>query len=187
MPTHTLTHLKTGLAIALLVTIVGWLCVVEGAFASGGGNAVNAKLCQKGGWSNVMDSSAQPFANEDACVSYAAHSGAIYPLATLDVDACEDQPYDGLCIDLTGSGLKPGSVADTTISKNGSAVREDWPIVQGDGTVSPSPIAHFEFPCVAGNVYSASATGTSADSVTSPKAPGIPITSNTVERTSACP
>jgi hypothetical protein len=187
MPTHTLTNLRTGLVIALLVTIVGLVCAVQGASASSGGNAVNAKLCQKGGWSNVMDSSAHKFANEDACVSYAAHNGAIYPLATLHVDACKDQPYDGLCIDLTGSGLEPGSVADTTIFKNGFAVREDWPIVQGDGTVNPSPIAHIEFPCVAGDEYSASAVGTSADSLTSPAEPGVPITSNTVERTAACP
>jgi hypothetical protein len=187
MLTHTLTNLKTSLVVALLVMIVGSLCAVQGAFASGGGNAANAKLCQKGGWSKVMDSSAHKFADEDACVSYAAHNGAIYALATLHVDACKDQPYDGLCIDLTGSGLEPGSVADTTISKNGFAVREDWPIVQGDGTVNPLPIAHFEFPCVDGDEYSAGAVGTSADSLTSPTAPGIPITSNTVERTSACP
>jgi hypothetical protein len=183
---HTLTNLKTGLAIALLATFVGWLCLVDGAFGAGGGNAVNAKLCQKGGWSTLMDSSAQQFANVDACVGYAAHDGAIYALATLHVEPCKDQPYDGLCINMSGSGLAPGSVATTTLYKNGSAVREDWPIVQGDGTVS-SPIAHFELPCVAGNEYSASATGTSAASLTSPAAPGIPITSNTVGRTSACP
>jgi len=59
--------------------------------------------------------------------------------------------------------------------------------VQGDGTVNPFPIAHFELPCVDGDEYSASAVGTSADSLTSPTAPGVPIASNTVERTSACP
>lgn len=42
-------------------------------------------------------------------------------------------------------------------------------------------------PCVAGNVYSATATGTSADSLSTPAAPGIPVTSNTVTRTSSCP
>jgi hypothetical protein len=72
------------------------------------------------------------------------------------------------------------------MTKNGSWVREDWPIVQGDGTVSSS-VGHFEIPCVAGNEYAASATGTSADSVTFPTKPGIPISSNTVERTSVCP
>ena len=59
--------------------------------------------------------------------------------------------------------------------------------MQGDGTVNTPPISHFEIPCVVGNAYSASATGASADSLTSPTTPGIPITSNTAERTSACP
>jgi hypothetical protein len=183
----TLTHMKTGLAIALLATVLGWLCLANGASAAAGGNATNAKLCQQGNWAKLMDASAAPFANQDACVSYAAHDGALYALATLKVEACQNQPYDGLCVNTSGSGLQPGSVVTTTLTKNGSAVREDWPIVQGDGTLASTPTAHFEIPCVAGNEYAASATGTSAASLTYPKAPGIAIASNTVERTSACP
>jgi hypothetical protein len=183
---HILTNIKTGLAIALLAT-VGWFCVVAGASAAGGGNAVNAKLCQKGGWSKLMDSSAQPYASEDACVGYAAHGGTVYGLAGLHVTACANQPYDGLCVNTNGWGLKPGSVVTAAISQNGSEIRWDFPIVQGDGTVGPSSLGHFEIPCLAGNAYSASATGTSADSLTSPVAPGIPITSNTIARISTCP
>ena len=179
--------MKAGLAVALLATLVAWLCVVDGALGAGGGNAADAKLCQKGGWSTLMDSSAQPFAGSDACVSYAAHDGVIYARATLHVEACEDQPYDGLCVNTSGSGLQPGSVVTATLAKNGSLVREDWPIVQSDGTLVSSPTAHFEIPCVAGNDYSANATGTSAASLSSPTAPGIPVASDTVERTSACP
>jgi hypothetical protein len=63
----------------------------------------------------------------------------------------------------------------------------DFLPVRADGTVNGSPSAHFEAPCVAGNVYSANATGTSADSLSTPTMPGIQVTSNTVERTSACP
>ena len=114
-------------------------------------------------------------------------TNAVYALATLHLAPCANQPFDGLCVNPSGSGLQTGSVVTETISKNGSPVREDYPIVQGDGTIDPSPIAHFELPCVAGNEYSADATGTSADSLTFPKAPGIPISSNTVERTSVCP
>jgi hypothetical protein len=179
--------IKTGLAIALFASALAWLALADGALGATGGNAARAKLCQKGGWSTLMDSSGQQFAGEDACVSYAAHDGAVYALATLDVQACQNQPYDGLCVNTSGSGLQPGSVVTATLSKNGSPVREDYPIVLGDGTLASSPTAHFEFPCVADNVYSASATGTSADSLTSPMAPGIPITSKTVQRTSACP
>jgi hypothetical protein len=179
--------MRAGLAAALAAAAVASLGVVDGALGAGGGNATNAKLCQKGGWTKLMDVSAQQFAGEDACVSYAAHDGAVYALARLRVEPCANQPYDGLCVNPSGSGLKSGSVVTETLSKNGSAVREDYPIVQGDGTIDTSPIAHFELPCVPGNVYSANATGTSADSLTYPKVAGIPISSNTVERTSACP
>jgi len=180
---RSLPNIKAGLAIALVATAVS----VEAASAAGGGNATGAKLCQKGGWSKLMDASAQPFADENACVGYAAHDGAIYPRATLHLERCQNQPYDGLCVTPSGSGLAPGSVVDITISKNGSPVLEDWPVVQGDGTFSSTPLAHFEGPCVDGNVYAASATATSANSVTAPVLPGIPVSSNTVERTSACP
>jgi hypothetical protein len=179
--------MRAGLAAALAAAVVASLGVVDGALGAGGGNATNAKLCQKGGWSKLMDSSAHLFTSEDACVSYAAHDGAVYALATLRLEPCANQPYDGLCVDPSGSGLKPGSVVTETLSKNDAAVREDYPVVQGDGTIDTTPIAHFELPCVAGNAYSASATGTSADSLTFPKVPGIPISSNTAERTSACP
>src|SRR5205814_1315376 len=64
-PMHILTGPKTGLAIALLATVVTYLLLVDGAHAAVGGNAANAKLCQKGGWSKLMDSSAQQFAGED--------------------------------------------------------------------------------------------------------------------------
>ena len=178
---------KTGLASALLATVVAWLLLVNGALAAGGGNAANAKLCQKDGWTQLMDASGQQFANGDACVSYAAHGGAVYAASTIDVEACKNQPYDGLCVTTSGAGLQAGSVVTVTLSKNGSAVREDWPIVKGDGTLDSTPTSHFEFPCVAGNEYSAVATGTSAASLSSPSLPGIPVASKTVKRISACP
>jgi hypothetical protein len=182
-----ITNTRTGFGLALFASLLTWLVLVGGALGAPGGNAINAKLCQKGGWSTLMDSSTQQFANEDACVSYAAHGGAIYALATIYVEPCATQPYDGICAATSGSGLKPGSAAITTLYKNGSSVLEDFPIVQSDGTVSSSPISHFEIPCVAGNLYAAKASGTSADSLSLPVAPGIPVASNTVERTSACP
>jgi hypothetical protein len=187
---HSLTNRKAriaGRALALLATLVACSGFADRALAAGGGNAANAKLCQQGGWAKTMNAAGKPFAGQDACVGYAAHDGTIYPLATLRVEACKDQPYDGLCVITTGSGLAPGSVVTSTLSKNGSPVTFDWPIVQGDGTIAPTPTAHFELPCVAGNVYSAAASGTSADSLTSPKVAGIAIASNVVERTSACP
>jgi hypothetical protein len=43
----------------------------------------------------------------------------------------------------------------------------------GSGTVGAPPISFFEAPCVAANVYSATSSGTSADSLSTPKMPGI--------------
>jgi hypothetical protein len=178
---------KSMLGVALLAALASALVFAAGALAANGGNSDNAKLCQKGGWQTLMDSSANQFANEGGCVSYGAQGGAIYALATLHVELCPDQPFDGICVSTTGFGLQPTTFVTTPLLKNGVAVTTAFDIVQPDGTVSGPPIGHFEIPCVAGNVYSATASGTSADSLSAPTVPGIPITSNTVTRTSSCP
>lgn len=179
---------KSMLGLALLAALASSLVFADGALAAKGGNSGNAKLCQKGGWQTLMDSSAASFSSEDACVSYGAHGGAIYALANLEVEPCATQPFDGLCVSTSGFGLAPTTFVTTPLLKNGSAVTTEFLVVQADGTaLSGSPFAHFEAPCVVGNVYSATATGTSADSLSSPTVPGIPVASNTVTRTSTCP
>lgn len=176
---------KSMLALALVTALASAVVFAGGALAANGGNSANAKLCQD--WPALMDSSATQFSNEGECVSNGAHGGAIYALASLTVEPCATQPFDGLCVSTSGFGLAPTTFVTTPILKNGSAVTTEFLVVQADGTVDGSPFAHFEAPCVAGNVYSATATGTSADSLSTPTVPGIPITSNTVTRTSSCP
>jgi hypothetical protein len=183
---HDTTKKKAGLVLALLATLAAALAVAGGALA-GGGNSANAKLCQKGGWKTLMGSSANAFANQDGCVGYAARGGAIYELARLHVEACDTQPADGLCVSTSGFGLAPTTFATTPLLTNGVPTTTELLVVQADGTVNGSPFAHFEAPCVDGNVYSATASGTSADSLSTPTQPGVAINSNTVERTSACP
>ena len=173
-------------ALALVALVASALVFAGGALAAKGGNAANAKLCQKGGWQTLMDSSAAAFANEDQCVAVGAKGGALYALARLHVERCDSQPFDGLCVSTSGFGLAPTTFATTPLLKNGVAVTTEFLVVQADGSVNGSPFAHFEAPCVAGNVYSATASGTSADSRSTPTQPGIPITTNTVTRTSAC-
>jgi hypothetical protein len=173
--------------LAFLATIVSALVLAGGALAADGGNSANATLCQKGGWHALMDSSANAFANEGACVSYGAQGGAIYALARLHVEPCAQQPFDGLCVSTSGFGLQPTTVVTTPILKNGVPTTTEILIVPASGIVNGNPFAHFEAPCVAGNVYSATASGTSADSLSFPTVPGIDITSNTVTRTSSCP
>jgi hypothetical protein len=182
-----LSPMKSVLGLALLGAIACAFVFAGGALAANGGNSANAKLCQKGGWQSLMDSSAAQFPSAGECVSYGAHGGAIYALASLHVEPCATQPFDGLCVSTSGFGLAPTTFVTTPLLKNGVAVTTEFLIVQADGTVNGSPFAHFEAPCVAGNVYSATATGTSADSLSTPTMPGIPITSNTVTRTSSCP
>jgi hypothetical protein len=184
---HHTTKTKASLMLALVATLVAALAVTGGALAGNGGNSANAKLCQKGGWETLMDASANAFPNQDACVSYGAHGGAIYALARLHVEPCATQPADGLCVSTSGFGLAPTTFVTTPLLKNDVAVTTEFLVVQADGTVNGSPFGHIGAPCVAGNVYSATASGTSADSLSTPTQPGIPITSNTIERTSVCP
>lgn len=49
--------------------------------AAGGGNSDNAKLCQSG-WQSWLRADGTPFANQGACVSYAAHGGILTTFTT---------------------------------------------------------------------------------------------------------
>ena len=177
---------KSLTAFVVLAAVASALAVAAGALAANSGNSTNAKLCQE--WHALMDSSAAPFSNEGACVSYGAHGGAIYALASLTVEPFAQQPFDGLAVSTSGFGLAPTTLVTTPLLKNDVPTTTEFLVVQPDGTAgSGSPFAHFEAPCVPGNVWSATATGTSADSLSTPTQPGIPIASNTVTRTSSCP
>jgi hypothetical protein len=176
---------KTAMASVALAVAVSAFVFVGGAVGASGGNSANAKLCQHDGWATLTDATAAPFANQGDCVSYGAQGGVIYGLATITVELCADQPFDGICVNTTGSGLEPGSAMVTTLYKNNAFLQFSSINVPASGQATDSA-GFFEAPCVAGNVYSATATGTSADSVSTPVQPGISITSNTVTRTSIC-
>ena len=58
------------------------MCIVlalagAGSAFAGGGNSANAKLCQKGGWETWVRADQTTFANQGACVSYAAQGGIL--------------------------------------------------------------------------------------------------------------
>ena len=174
---------KSMLALALIAALAVF---ASGALAADGGNSSNAELCHD--WPALMDSSGAQFSNEGACVSSAAHGGAIYALASLTVEPSANQPFDGIAVSTSGFGLAPTTFATTSLLKNGTEIKFDALVVPVSGIVnSGSPFGTFEAPCVAGNVWSATATGTSADSLSTPTVPGIPVISNTVTRTSSCP
>jgi hypothetical protein len=48
------------------------------------GNSANAKLCQKGGWQDLQTDQGEPFASQDACVSYAAQGGTLEAIPVVD-------------------------------------------------------------------------------------------------------
>ena len=58
------------------------LSVGVASASAGGGNSANAKLCQKGGWMNLVASDGTTFASEQACVSYGARGGTLRPKPT---------------------------------------------------------------------------------------------------------
>src|SRR5262249_26266239 len=54
------------------------LAIGPSGFA-GDGNSANAKLCQKHGWIGLVRTDGSTFADDGACVSYAAHGGTLVP------------------------------------------------------------------------------------------------------------
>jgi hypothetical protein len=67
------------------------------ATAASGGNSANAKLCQKGGWENLVSSTGTAFTSEEACTSYAARGGTLSPKPTFE------QQYQTTCENAGGS------------------------------------------------------------------------------------
>jgi hypothetical protein len=66
--------------------------VVPASALAGGGNSLNAKACQKNGWTKLVTSSGAPFANEEACVSYAAQGGVLKKPQTITFTSANPSP-----------------------------------------------------------------------------------------------
>ena len=64
-------------AVIAAVTASALMVGVSAAEAAKGGNSENAKLCQKGGWQDLVGSGGQRFASEAECVSHAAQGGTV--------------------------------------------------------------------------------------------------------------
>jgi hypothetical protein len=63
--------------LVLCVAVALALSATSGS--AGAGNADNAKQCQKGGWTTYTRADGTSFANQGACVSYAARGGSLVP------------------------------------------------------------------------------------------------------------
>ena len=67
--------------------------------ATASGNSSNAKLCQKGGWMQLVTSDGAPFANQGECVSYAARGGTLVPKPT----ATPRERWRDICLSAGGT------------------------------------------------------------------------------------
>ena len=63
------------LSVCLVLALA--LAVSASSALAGGGNSANAKLCQKGGWTNWVRVDKTSFANQGDCVSYSARGGTL--------------------------------------------------------------------------------------------------------------
>jgi hypothetical protein len=78
-------RMRVGLVIWAVCALTFW---VTAASADKGGNSANARLCQKGGWIDLVGSDGTTFANQDACVAFGAHGGTLKPKTKSQID-CE--------------------------------------------------------------------------------------------------
>ncbi|MBD0330391.1 MAG: hypothetical protein ICV64_09860 [Thermoleophilia bacterium] len=153
-------------AVAVLAAL-GALVLASAAAAENGGNSANAKLCQKGGWEELVDADGGAFANAGACVSYAARGGTFGqtagPTWSLVVSACAT-PLEGFtCAKASGSGLLPG----TTVNLYEGGLFAGSATVAANGTVS---VPDTYRTCEPGS-YTWHAAGTAADGTSVSSAP----------------
>ncbi len=130
-------------AVVAAAALVGLLGV---SVAAAGGNASNAKLCQKGGWQTAQTDSGGSLASNDQCTSYAAQGGALFaPELVLTPGPCLSISFGGVIngpfaqVHFDASGFHPNTsisfqipsqafplpVAVTT-DANGSASLPGW-------------------------------------------------------------
>lgn len=102
----------------IAAVLVGCMAVSGVALAgadapsSAKGNSANAKRCQKNGWQTLQSGDGGAFADETACVAYAAQGGLVFRplLVAVPAEVVEDQG-----IDLTASGFHPSANANVDI------------------------------------------------------------------------
>jgi hypothetical protein len=86
------------IAYAALVVVCATLVIAPGGLAAKSGNSANAKLCQKGGWTNWLRGDQTSFVSHDECVNYGAKGGTLTPT-----------PAQLLCESYGGTHVGPGS------------------------------------------------------------------------------
>jgi hypothetical protein len=91
---------------------------VATATGGNGGNSANAKLCQKGGWQNLVRADQTPFADQDECVAYGATGGTPAPptpTADISLAAAPDVGFASTLVTATNAG--PNAATITLIQR----------------------------------------------------------------------
>jgi len=93
------------------LTLVVALSLGSSVALAGGGNSENAKACQKSGWQNLQSGSGAAFADQSACVSYAAAGGTLFgPKLTATENGCLVPGHVGFDVwTLSATGFTPDS------------------------------------------------------------------------------
>ena len=132
------------LSFIILFTIMTMAIGTTAASVSAQGNSENAKLCQKDGWQDLQGSNGEIFANQDQCVSYAAHGGdleelVVEPFLTVEwvtrtYDYGDVQHVQVSAI-ITGGGLQPGAPLDLYLNNHLYSYHQNLTTVAEDGTL----------------------------------------------------
>jgi hypothetical protein len=113
-------------AVLLGALVLVVLVAIPAAFAAKPGNSLNAKSCQKNGWTSLFSRSGQAFASDGACTSYGAKGGVLINQAAL---ACLNDGWVTLgatsstafaseqaCVDFANNGGTPVAAGGADIS-----------------------------------------------------------------------
>jgi len=101
-------------AILALAGALAIAVVLPAVAVAGGGNSAAAHRCQMGGWQTLQDASGNAFADQSACVSYAAGGGSLFhPTASVSTRVGSGTFNGRTCcfffLDMTGSGFHASS------------------------------------------------------------------------------
>ena len=91
---------------AVMLALLTALVFSAPVLAKPGSNAAAAAACRHGGFVDYTDSAGNPFRNTGACVSHAAHGGALVPVAAGPFSVVYSGPVAGVFnATLNGTGL----------------------------------------------------------------------------------
>jgi hypothetical protein len=137
------------IAIALLSTVI----LVSPTLANpagedAGGNSEASAACENGGYANWTDAAGNAFRNAGACVSHAAHGGALMPVVVNPFAVSyRASGANGFVATLTGTGLQPSTGVDLILTWGGE------PLFVGD-VADPSGAITFEVSSVCASLGS---------------------------------